>query len=90
MGFVNAVGHNISYNCSELIEELKEDIAEFSGDKIVNVWCTVHRGVELYVNYDFISKDIPIKKEEVRDNEYIKPMTMFALLTLLEQQNSIL
>ena len=90
MGFVNAKGYHVSYDCSELIEELKEDIAEFGGDTIVNVWCTVRQGVELYVNYDFISKDMSIKKEEVRDNEYIKSMTMFALLTLLEQQNSIL
>lgn len=90
MGFVNAKGCHVSYDCSELIEELKKDIVEFGGDKVVNVWCMIRQGVELYVNYDFICKDMPINKEEIREDEYIKPMTMFTLLMLLEQQNSIL
>ena len=35
MAFINPQGIKISYECSELIEELKEDIAEFGGDTIV-------------------------------------------------------
>lgn len=38
MAFVNANGERISYECSDLIKELKKDIAEFGGDKIVAVW----------------------------------------------------
>ena len=34
MAFVNPQGIKISFECSELIEELKTDIAEFGGDKI--------------------------------------------------------
>lgn len=90
MGFINKVGKNVSYECSELIEELKEDIAEFGGETIVNVWCKVREGAELYVNYDFVDKDMPISESEVKEGEYIKNMTMAALLMLLEQQNSIL
>ena len=43
MAFINSHGKKISFECSELIEELKEDIAEFGGDKIVAVWCKIGR-----------------------------------------------
>lgn len=80
----------ISYDCSELIEELKEDIAEFGGDKIVAVWCKEKLGITFYTNYDFIEEEQPITKSELPDGEYIQKMTMSALLILLEKQNKIL
>lgn len=36
MAFVNADGKHISYECSELINELKQDIAECGENKIVS------------------------------------------------------
>ena len=90
MGFINADGKNISYECSALIEELKEDIQEFGGDVIVNVWCKESNGVVLYVNYDFIEEEMPVSENELKDGEFIKQMTMTALLAILEKQNSIL
>ena len=54
MAFTNKRGENISFECSELIDELKSDIEEFGGDKIVAAWCKDTHGVTLYVNYDFI------------------------------------
>ena len=35
MAFINEQGLEISYECSELIKELKEDIVEFGGDTVV-------------------------------------------------------
>lgn len=90
MSFINSHGKKISFECSELIEELKEDIAEFGGDKIVAVWCKGNAGVTLYTNYDFIEKEEPINASELHCDEYIQEMTMTALLTLLEKQNEIL
>ena len=90
MGFINSQGENISFECSELIEELKEDIAEFGGDKIVAVWCKESADVTLYTNYDFIEKEEPIGTSELHHDEYIQEMTMTALLTLLEKQNEII
>ena len=90
MGFVNENGENISYECSELIEELKEDILEFGGDTIVNVWCKDTNGVTIYTNYDFIEKELSLQDNEVENGEYIKQMSMTALVMLLEIQNSIL
>lgn len=90
MAFINSHDIKISFECSELIEELKEDIAEFGGDEIVAVWCKENSGVTLYTNYDFIEKEDPINASELQCDEYIQEMTMTALLTLLEKQNEIL
>lgn len=87
MAFTNKQGIKISFECSKLIGELKEDIAEFGGDKIVAVWCKDNSGVTIYTNYDFIDKDQPITENELQDDEYIRKMTMNALLILLEKQN---
>jgi hypothetical protein len=90
MGFTNKKGETISYECSELIEELKADIKEFGGDTIVAVWCKEYKGVVIYTNYDFIDKEKPIKKSELMDGEFIKKMTMTGLLIVLEKQNEII
>ena len=52
MAFTNKRGENISFECSELIDELKSDIEEFGGDKIVAARCKDTHGVTLYVNTD--------------------------------------
>lgn len=90
MAFINAEGQKISYECSDLIEELKEDINEFGGDKFVYVWCKDSQGVTLYTNYDFIESEESETETELNDDEYLKQMTMTTLLILLEKQNEIL
>lgn len=90
MAFINENGEKISYACSELIEDLKVDIDEFGGDKVVAVWCKEISGVTIYTNYDFIEDEAPITQTELQDGEYIKTITMTALLVLLEKQNEIL
>ena len=90
MAFINADGKSISFECSELIDELKQDIEEFGGDKVVAVWCKESEGVILYTNYDFIEEDEPLRESELKDGEFLKQMTMSALLLVLEKQNSIL
>lgn len=89
MAFTNSNGEKISFECSELIEELKGDIAEFGGEKVVSVWCKDYNGVTLYTNYDFIHEEAPIDKSELKEGEYLQNMTMTALLILLEKQDDI-
>lgn len=72
-----------------MIKELKQDISEFGGDKLVAVWCRETYGVTLYINYDFIEPEEPIRESEFQKNEHIKTMTMTALLMLLEEQNRL-
>lgn len=90
MAFINPQGVKISFECSDLIKELKADIAEFGGDTVVAVWCKDNSGVTIYTNYDFIDEDQPITEKELDKDEYIQKMTMSALLILLEKQNEIL
>ena len=90
MAFVNPQGIKISYECSELIEELKQDIEEFGGDTIVAVWCKENDGLIFYTNYDFINEEEPITEKELQNEEFIKQMTMTTLLILLEEQNEII
>ena len=84
MAFVNDEGISISFECSELIEQLKQDINALGGEKIVIVKCKEQMGVEIYTDYS-LEKDIKLK-----DGEYLKSMTMTALLIVLEQENSII
>ena len=90
MAFINSNGERISYDCSDLIEELSDDIEEFGGDTVVNVWCTESQGVTLYTNYDFIDEEAPLQEDEIYEDKYIEQMTMTALMNLFEQQNEIL
>ena len=83
MAFRNKEGMAISYDCEELIAELKADIAEFGEDEEVNVWCREHEG-------DFIAEESTVKKEELKNGETLTVMKMGVLLKLLEQENSIL
>ena len=89
MAFVNENDINISYDSSELIADLKQDILEFGNDYVVAVWYKQIEGTIIYTNYDFINEDSPIDQSELQDGEKIKPMTMGALLVALEQQNSM-
>jgi hypothetical protein len=85
----------ISYECSELIEELKQDIIEFGNETPVYVWVREDKdGIRLYLNYDFIEEDLPITDEEKElmelNGEHLETMTMGDLLPLLIKQNEII
>lgn len=79
----------ISFECTELIEELEEDIREFGNDLKVVVWCKKVNGAEIYTNYDFIDDDMPVGKNEIEHDEYLTEMTAGELLPLLKKQNDV-
>ena len=89
MAFINDMGKSISFDCSDLISELKLDIAEFSGDMIVEVVTEEKDGVTLYKDYNFIDGD---EKNDFKlsPSEKMQRMTASALLILYEQENSVL
>lgn len=76
----------ISYECTELIEELKEDIREFGGDLLIEAVERDYSGVPVYVDY-FIDGS---KEIDLLLNERTVRMTATALLTILEEQNQVL
>ncbi len=89
MAFKNALGKAISYDCSDLIEELKADIEEFGGNKIFEVVTEEIEGVTIYKDYNFIDDD-KSTAFELSENEKLQRMTATALLLLYEQENTIL
>lgn len=86
MPFINSNGRKISYECDELITELKEDITEFGEDLQVYAWCKDTHGVTIYTNYDFADEG-RIKSDELLKGEYLKRMTASELLEVMEEQN---
>lgn len=76
----------ISYECTELIEELKEDIREFGGDLLIEAVERDYSCVPVYVDY-FIDD---FKETDLLPNERTVRMTATALLTILEEQNQVL
>lgn len=89
MSFENNLGQSISFDCSELIEELKADIAEFGGDMLVDVVTEEREGVTIYKDYNFIDDD-ESTAFKLSKAEKMQKMTASALLLLYEQENSIL
>lgn len=88
MAFINDLGQAISFNCSELIEELKADIAEFGGDRLVEVVTEKKHGATIYKDYNFIN-DEKGAKFCLSDGETLQRMTASALLFLYEKENEI-
>lgn len=89
MAFINDLGQSISFDCSALIAELKEDIAEFGGDIMVEVVTENREGVTIYKDYNFIDDDNSTNFS-LNKGESLEKMTATALLILYEKENSIL
>ena len=89
MAFINDIGKSISFDCSDLISELKLDIAEFGGDMIVEVVAEEKDGVIIYKDYNFID-DGGKNDFKLSPSEKTQRMTASALLVLYEQENSVL
>ena len=76
----------ISYECSELIAELEQDILEFGGDTKLVVWVkTLSNGFKLYTNYDFEGEE-----SELEACGHFEKMKAKTLLNLLKRQNKVL
>ena len=89
MAFTNKYGQKISYDCQELIEELKQDITEFGSEMLVDVVTEEREGVTLYKDYNFIDDDVETDFI-LNENEKLQRMTASALLVLYEKENKIL
>lgn len=79
----------VSYECSELIEELKSDIEEF-GEIDMYAFFEKNRRYTFLTNYDFIEKEIPLNLKELKDNTIVKIMKSTEILDILKKQNSLI
>ena len=83
---------NVSFASEELMEEVKQDIAEFGPDEKVMVWIRWYPAYDarFIVNYDFIVDDDPIDGDELAENETLDIMALSDLLEALQEQNRII
>lgn len=79
----------ISYECSDLIEELQEDILEF-GDIDMYAFFDKIQGYTFLTNYDFIVDEKPLQADELKDDTVVKIMKASEILKILEEQNRII
>lgn len=79
MALMNEYGESISYECSILIEQLREDVRENTGACLVWVKQEPRHGVNICTDYSLSKKD-----------GYDTQMSMAALWVILEQQNSVI
>lgn len=78
----------ISYECSDLIEELKQDILEL-GDIDMYAFFDKIDDYLLLTDYDLIVNEMPLDAEEVQ-NSIVQIMKASKILETLEKQNSII
>lgn len=79
----------ISYECSELIEELKLDIEEF-GDIDMYAFFEKVNGITFITNYDFIIDEEPLNSDDFKGIDIIiQIMKASEILKILEKQNQI-
>lgn len=89
MAFINNLGMAISFDCSDLIEELKEDIDEFGEDLTLEVVTEEMEGVTIYKDYHFIGDDMG-EKVSLSEGEHLQKITAVDLLMMYERENGIL
>lgn len=81
----------VSYESSDLIKELKEDIEEFGEDYPCILVYKVIGDHIVFTNYDFITKENPFNSDEEleEDEQYIETTFKYAL-EVFENQNKVL
>ena len=80
----------LSYDCEELIEELKADIEEF-GDIDLYAFFEKVQNYTFITNYDFIEAEKPLNSNDFSGKDVIiQIMKASEILKKLEEQNEIL
>lgn len=79
----------ISYECEEIIEELKEDIAEF-GNIDMYAFFDLINGVKVLTDYTLIEEDMPLQPSEFNEDTEVLVMKAKDILAILEEENSII
>lgn len=85
----NIDNQNISFESSDLIEELKKDIEEFGN---IEMYCFFKEinGIKFVTNYDFIDDETDLESQKILKDEIVFVMKAEEILKLLEKQNEVL
>ncbi len=79
----------ISYECSDLIEELQDDMEEF-GDIDMYAFFEKVEGFTFLTNYDFIEDEKTLESKELEDGTIVQVMKASKILEILKNQDEVL
>lgn len=86
MAIINNSGILISFDCENLISEVKQDIIEFGADNAVHAVCKNRQGVKIVTDYiyDITNKEeMAVAKPLIKPDEWIEKTTFNKLLNYL-------
>ena len=79
----------ISYECEDIIEELKEDIEEF-GNIDMYAFFDIVDGTRLLTDYTLIEDELPLNEKEFDEDTQVQVMKAKDILAILEEENRII
>lgn len=90
--YFNDINSNFkfSFDCKELIEELKQDILEFGEEELLYAMFETIDNRLLLTNYDFIDDEKPLSEKEIKEYCLIIELKAKDILNYLELQNKIM
>lgn len=91
MAIQNDRGELISFECSDLINDVKEDLQEYRRQMKVYAACRLEKGVRIIFDYVY---DIDDKEEmtmfpPLKEDEWFEKMTLAELFAYLIKQNNV-
>lgn len=89
MALINKEGKSISFECSDLIEELENDICEFGSNLMVEVVTENIEGVTIYKDYNFIDQEDTAHEFTKKEGERTTVVDAAFLLRVYKKQNSV-
>lgn len=87
MAILNDMGQQVSFECTDLIQDVREDILHLRRAKKVSVACRVNAGVKIVFDYA-LDKDEE-KRIQLADDEWMEAMTLGQLLAYAIRQNRL-
>lgn len=90
MAILNNKGLYVSYECPELIEDVKRDCHEFNKRKFVYAACKKKAGVKIVFDYvyDIYDKEQMKNFPPLKENEWFEKTTLGKLLAYVTRQNN--
>lgn len=87
MAILNDMGQQVSFECTELIEDVREDIQRMRRTKKVSVACRVKAGVKVVFDYALDKEEE--KRIQLTEDEWMESMTLGQLLAYAIRQNRL-
>lgn len=87
MAILNNMGQQVSFECTDLIQDVREDIQHLRRTKKVSVACRVNAGVKIVFDYALDQEEE--KRFHLSEDEWLESMTLGQLLAYALRQNRL-